>query len=307
MQAWGLATPSAARIMAEECNLGAAMATLNTKLCILTPDASYSERWQGDAAQYRALLGERLTFRSWVDAGDLSKFDCVLPLLVWGYPEQSARWYCALDAWEEQGIKFINPIPTLRWNTDKDYLIDLAAVGIPTVPTVEIHGLTPATLAQARAELGTKLVVVKPSISAGAMRTYRLSPEDAIPFDVYDKEMLVQPLMPSVTQEGEYSLLWFGGHYSHAILKKPANGDFRVQPQFGGLETGVEPPADAVILAEATLAACPFPVSYARVDMLRDTHGNFTLMELELIEPALFLHHAADKGAAFAASIRRTA
>jgi glutathione synthase/RimK-type ligase-like ATP-grasp enzyme len=278
-----------------------------TKFCILTPDASYPDRWQPDAAQYRQLLGKGLTLRPWVDAGDLSKFDCVLPLLVWGYPEQSARWYCALDAWEEQGINFINTIPTLRWNTDKDYLIDLAAVGIPTVPTVEIHGLTPATLAEARAELGAKLVVVKPSISAGAMRTYRLGPEDAIPFDVYDKEMLVQPLMPSVTQEGEYSLLWFGGNYSHAILKKPANGDFRVQPQFGGNEVAVEPPTEAVILAEATIAACPYPVTYARVDMLRDTDGNFTLMELELIEPALFLCHAADNGERFKAVLRRTA
>jgi glutathione synthase/RimK-type ligase-like ATP-grasp enzyme len=278
-------------------------AAIMTKICILTPDASYSERWQGDADRLRALLGKGVTFRRWVDAGDLTKFDTVLPLLVWGYPLQSARWYLAVDSWEAQGVCLCNSAATLRWNTDKDYLIDLADAGIPTVPTVEIHGLNPATLAEARKELGATTLVVKPSISAGALRTYRLGPGDLIPLDALEREMLVQPMMPSVTEEGEYSLLWFGGRYSHAVLKRPSDGDFRVQPQYGGREVAVTPPAEALALGEATIAACPYPVVYARVDMLRDTKGVFTLMELELIEPALFLDFAPDGGAAFAKAL----
>jgi glutathione synthase/RimK-type ligase-like ATP-grasp enzyme len=279
-------------------------AAIMTKYCILTPDATYSERWQGDAEKLKALLGKGVSFRPWVDAGDLTKFDLVLPLLVWGYPLQSARWYLAVDAWEAQGVKLCNSAATLRWNTDKDYLIDLAEAGIPTVPTVEIHGLNPATLAEAREELGAKTLVVKPSISAGAMRTYRLEPGDLIPLDALEREMLVQPMMPSVTEEGEYSLLWFGGQYSHAVLKRPSEGDFRVQEQFGGRDVGVTPPAEALALGKATIAACPYPIVYARVDMLRDTKGVFTLMELELIEPSLFLHHAPDGGAGFVNALK---
>jgi hypothetical protein len=275
-----------------------------TKICILTPDATYSERWQGDADRLRDLLGESVTFRPWVDAGDLTKFDLVLPLLVWGYPLQSARWYLAVDAWEDQGVRLCNPAPTLRWNTDKDYLIDLAEVNIPSVQTVEIHGLNNDSLAEARKELGCDTLVVKPSISAGAVRTYRLKPGDAIPFDILEKEMLVQPVMQSVIDEGEYSLLWFGGKFSHSVLKRPAPGDFRVQPQFGGTDVAVTPPAEAMALGEATMAACPYPISYARIDMLRAPGGKFVLMELELIEPALFLHQATDGGAAFAKAIK---
>jgi hypothetical protein len=279
-------------------------ARIMTKYCILTPDSTYSERWQGDAEKFKALLGKGVTFRPWVDAGDLSKFDLVLPLLVWGYPLQSARWYLAVDAWEDQGIRLCNPAATLRWNTDKDYLIDLAEVGIPSVQTVEIHGLNTDSLADARKELKCDTLVVKPSISAGAVRTYRLNPGDAIPFDVLEKEMLVQPVMKSITEEGEYSLIWFGGRYSHAVLKRPAPGDFRVQPQFGGHDVAVQPPAEAMALGEATISSCPYPITYARVDMLRAPDGTFVLMELELIEPALFFHHAPDGGAGFVSTIK---
>jgi hypothetical protein len=278
-------------------------ATIMTKYCILTPDPIYGERWQSDAEKFKQLLGKGVTFRPWTEAGDLSKFDLVLPLLVWGYPQQSARWYLAVDGWEDQGIRLCNPAATLRWNTDKDYLIDLAEVDIPSVQTVEIHGLNPASLAQARKDLKCDTLVVKPSISAGAVRTYRLNPGDSIPFDVLEKEMLVQPVMTSVLEEGEYSLIWFGGHYRHAVLKKPAPGDFRVQPQFGGTETGVTPPSGAMALGEAVIAACPYPITYARVDMLRGPDGKFLVMELELIEPALFLHHAPDGGAGFVAAL----
>jgi hypothetical protein len=282
-------------------------AAIMTKVCILTPDATYSERWQGDADKFRALLGRGVTFRPWTDAGDMTSFDLVLPLLVWGYPLQSARWYLAVDAWEDQGVRLCNPAATLRWNTDKDYLIDLAEVNIPSVQTIEIHGLNALSLAEARNELRCDTLVVKPSISAGAVRTYRLNPGDAIPFDVLEKEMLVQPVMHSVIEEGEYSLIWFAGHFSHAVLKRPAPGDFRVQPQFGGTDVAVTPPSAAMALGEATIAACPYPIDYARVDMLRGPDGAFVLMELELIEPALFLHHAPDAGAAIVAAIKKRA
>jgi hypothetical protein len=274
------------------------------KICILTPDPGYHERWQVVADEYRSAFGDTLSFRAWNDAGDLSGFALILPLLAWGYPKSPSTWFAALDAWEAQGLPFANPISVLRWNTDKDYLLDLEAAGVAIVPTVEVHGLTAADMEEARVRFACDTLIIKPPISAGADRTYRLGPNDAMPFDVLEKEMLVQPLMPAITTEGEFSLFYFGGVLSHAILKTPASGDFRVQEQFGGREVTVDAPQSALQLAQAALAAAPAPPLYARVDMVRGGDWQFYLMELEMIEPALFLSHAADRGAAFSAAVR---
>jgi hypothetical protein len=275
-----------------------------TRLCILTPHPDYEENWRPSAEAFRALFGDDLDFRPWTDAGDLSAHALVLPLLVWGYQRRAADWYCALDAWEAAGIRFANALPLLRWNTDKDYLLDLAEKGVATVPTIESGALCTDDLAAARAQFGSETLVIKPAISGGADGTYRLAAHDPIPFDVLEREMLIQPMMASVATEGEYSLFYFDGAFSHAILKKPAAGDFRVQEQFGGHEVRVEPPALALALAQAALAAAPLAPLYARVDMVRDdADGGFRLMELEVIEPSLFLSFAADGGALFAKTV----
>ena len=276
---------------------------MTAALCILTPDPGYEEDVTGIVAEYRALFGDSLALRTWNDPGDLSGFRLILPLLAWGYQREAARWYRALDEWEAEALPFANSIAILRWNTDKDYLLDLEERGIAIVPTVETHDLCAQDLADARTRFGCETLVVKPSISGGADGTYRLGPGDAIPFDVLEREMLIQPLMPAIATEGEYSLFTFDGVFSHAILKTPAAGDFRVQDQFGGQEQTVDAPAAASALAEATLAALPDLPLYARVDMVRDEAGGFCLMEVELIEPSLFLDHASDGGAAFAASV----
>lgn len=121
--------------------------------------------------------------------------------------------------------------------------------------------------------------------------------------------MLVQPYLPAIADDGEYSLFYFGGRYSHAISKHPAQGDFRVQEQFGGVERSIYAPADARALAETAMVAADRllgcgTLTYARVDMVRDSEGTFRLMELELIEPSLFLHFAPDEGALFANAVK---
>jgi glutathione synthase/RimK-type ligase-like ATP-grasp enzyme len=275
------------------------------RLCILTPSAGYPERWAGDAERFKGLFGEGLEFRSWTDAGDLTGFGAVLPLLAWGYPKASALWYDALDAWEDQGVRFVNDIALLRWNTDKDYLIDLKDAGVATIPTVEVHGCTPEALEAARAELGCDTIVVKPSISAGAEGTFRIARGAQMPFELMERELLVQAMMHNVIEEGEYSLFYFGGALSHAVLKRPADGDFRVQPQHGGTDVAVDPPAGAIALAGAAIANAYRTPLYARIDTVRDDDGVFRLMELEAIEPALFLHHAPDGGRIFADAVKR--
>jgi glutathione synthase/RimK-type ligase-like ATP-grasp enzyme len=117
--------------------------------------------------------------------------------------------------------------------------------------------------------------------------------------------MLIQPYLQSIARTGEYSLMLFDGQFSHAILKTPQAGDFRVQPHLGGSERPCAPPEGAEALARAALAAAPAEAVYARVDIAVDDSGTLRIMELELIEPALWLQHAPDKGAAFASAVRR--
>ena len=215
-------------------------------ICILTPHSDYEENWQPYAGQYRALFGADLTYRPWTDAGDLTGFDMVLPLLAWGYPRRADQWYCALDAWEAQNVRMANAIPLLRWNTDKEYLLRLAEAGVTIVPTLEAPALCDADLDAARAAFGVDRLVIKPVISGGADGTHVIEPDARIPFDVLERDMLVQPVMDAIMSEGEFSLFYFGGTLSHAILKTPAAGDFRVQEQFGGREVAVEAPAEPI-------------------------------------------------------------
>ena len=117
--------------------------------------------------------------------------------------------------------------------------------------------------------------------------------------------MLVQPYMPSIETEGETSLLYFGGRFSHAVNKRPVAGEFRIQEEFGGLYSPVPaPPADAVALAEEVLAAVGEPLLYARIDMVPDADGRWLLMEAELIEPDFYLGVDPGKGAGFALALR---
>ena len=276
-----------------------------TSICILTPDHGYEPFLPPAMDGFRALFGDDLVFRRWSEAGDLSAFRLTLPLLVWGYQENAGDWFAALDAWETAGVRMANPLPLVRWNTDKRYLFDLEAKGVPIIPTIAADALSEADLAAARDRFGDALIV-KPPISGGADGTYRLGPGDPVPADVRGRPMLIQPLMPAIATEGEYSLFSFGGAFSHAILKVPAAGDFRVQEQFGGRELTIEAPAEARAVAEAALAAAPGEALYARIDMVRGADGGFRLMELELIEPALFLSHAPDEGRMFADALARS-
>lgn len=275
-----------------------------SNICILTPHPDYEENWQPYADQYRALFGAGLTFRSWTDAGDLNGFDLVLPLLAWGYQRCADDWYGALNAWEAQGVRMANAIPLLRWNTDKAYLLQLAKDGLAVVPTIAAPALSDDDLAPARTTFGCDALVVKPAISGGADGTYVLRPGTNVPLDIRGRDMLIQPMMEAIATEGEFSLFYFGGAFSHAILKTPAAGDFRVQEQFGGREISVTPPDAASALAEATLKAAPVPPLYARVDMVRDSTDQFRLMELEVIEPSLFFQFSDDQGQAFANAAR---
>ena len=234
----------------------------------------------------------------------MSAFDLVLPLVVWGYHLDYARWLELLDRAETDGWRMINPPALLRWNGDKAYLAELAERGVSTVPTLAVEACCDADLEEARRRFDSDWLVIKPPISASAAGTHRLAPNDDLPADSRGRPMIIQPLIEEIATTGEFSLMLFDGEYSHAVVKRPKAGDFRVQEYHGGVTLPCpSPPAGAVRLAQDALAAAPARAAYARVDIVPDDQGVLRIMELELIEPSLFLDHSPDGGASFTRSI----
>ncbi|MEO5972454.1 MAG: hypothetical protein ABIP91_03720, partial [Sphingomicrobium sp.] len=273
------------------------------RFLVLVPAPGYPEAWgwafDGTAAAL-AAAGAAIETRPWTQPGNLAGFDLILPLLVWGYNRRYAEWLALLDRMEAERWPVINPPAVLRWNSDKIYLAELDAAGVPTVATRVSEALADDDLAAARDAFGTATLVIKPPVSAAADGTFKLAPGDAIPDGFRGQRMLIQPWLAAVTGDGEYSLMFFNGAYSHAVVKRPKPGDFRVQPHLGGNEVPCPPPPGSEALARVALAAAPAAAAYARVDMLADDAGTLRIMELELIEPSLWLEHAPHQGAAFA-------
>lgn len=280
-----------------------------TRAAVLVPAPDFHEEWDwayGIEATALERGGIAVEPRPWTDPGDLTCFDLVLPLVAWGYHLDPPRWDALLDRLEREVAATVNPIPLLRWNSDKRYLAEIGDKGIETVPTILVEQLDEAALADARAHLGAELVI-KPPISASADGTFRLGPTDAVPAPAIGRPMMVQPFLRSILDEGEYSLMLFDGVFSHSIVKRAKAGDYRVQPHLGGSEVACPCPDGALAVAQAALAAAPTEAAYARVDLIRLNDGRLAVMELELIEPSLWLGHAPDGGASFAAAIAKRA
>jgi len=276
------------------------------RVAFLVPAPNYPEPWrwafdaEADALRRRGLTVDPV---AWTDAGDLAGYDLVLPLVVWGYHLRYREWLGFLDGAQRDGLPFANPAALLRWNSDKVYLAELGAKGIPSVPTIEVEALGDGDLRAAADTFGTDELIVKPPVSASATGTHRIGPGDEIPAAERGVRMLIQPFLPTISSEGEYSLILFDGELSHTLVKRPKAGDFRVQPHLGGSTEQCEPPEGAAELAAAALAAAPAPATYARVDMIRDAAGELRIMELELVEPALWLDVAPHAEDAFASAV----
>jgi glutathione synthase/RimK-type ligase-like ATP-grasp enzyme len=281
------------------------------RIAVLVPDPVYPEpyRWTFDPeAAALTAAGAKVDPIPWTHATDVSGFDLVTPLVAWGYHEEYARWLDFLDRAESERWPMINPPALLRWNGDKAYLAELAERGVSTVPTMAVESCCDADLEEARRRFDSEWLVVKPPVSASAAGTHRLGPTEDLPDDRRGRPLIIQPLIEEIARTGEFSLMLFNGEYSHAVVKRPKSGDFRVQELHGGVTMPCKaPPEGAIELAQAALAAAPADAAYARVDIVPDDSGLLRIMELELIEPSLFLDHAPDGGAAFSRSLLRFA
>jgi glutathione synthase/RimK-type ligase-like ATP-grasp enzyme len=278
------------------------------KLAILIPEADYSAEWRWAydiEAESLVAAGAEVSPVVWSEPFDPREFDLVLPLVAWGYHKHFDRWCAVLDRFEKEGAPVQNPVPLLRWNSDKAYLAELYDKGVPVVPTEVADPLDDESLEQIRAHFDCADLVVKPPISASAYLTFPIRQGEPIPESVRGCRMMVQPWLENITTSGEWSLLFFGGKLSHAVSKVPVPGDFRVQPEYGGIITRCDPPPGAEEVARAALAAAPAPALYARVDLVMGNCGTLQVMELELIEPAFWLAQAPEAGLSFAAAVVR--
>jgi glutathione synthase/RimK-type ligase-like ATP-grasp enzyme len=276
------------------------------RIAVLVPDPDYPEpwRWAFDVeADVLKAAGCRVDAVAWTDVGDVGGYDLVMPLVAWGYHLDYPNWLGLLDRAEAEHWPMINPPALLRWNSDKAYLAELADRGVSTVPTLAVEACCDADLEEARRRFGSEWLVIKPPVSASASGTHRLGPNDDLPGDSARQPMIVQPLIEEISRTGEFSLMLFDGEFSHAVVKRPKSGDFRVQPHLGGITLPSKAPPGAERLAKQALASAPAKATYARVDIVPDDEGTLRIMELELIEPALFLDHAPDAGAAFTRSV----
>ncbi|MGZ5968429.1 MAG: ATP-grasp domain-containing protein [Polyangiales bacterium] len=247
----------------------------------------------------------------WSDAQvDWDAFDAVVVRSPWDYFERPTEFRTWLDARIASGGLLCNSADILDWNYDKKYLADLARAGVPLVPTICIErGDTEADIAAMARARGWDDIVVKPTISGGAYRTYRFPVAEFeryradIAHTLQDRGVLVQPFLPEIQSSGELSLLFFDGVFSHAVCKRPKEGDYRVQFQFGGTNTNIEVSEALIAEARSCVGAAPSLPVYARVDgVVKD--GTFLLMELEVFEPLMFLSRDPEAPGRFARAIR---
>jgi len=186
-----------------------------------------------------------------------------------------------------------NPPGVLRWNTHKGYLLELERRGVPVLPSVLVPRGHPVDLPALLRRRGWEEAVAKPAVGLGGVGARRVGGDaeaDARHLEALlaEGDALVQVFAPSVAREGELSLVWLDGAVSHAVRKRPGAGEFRVQPRYGGREEAIEPGPAACRAALRALEACPGPLLYARVDLV-EQGGALRVMEVELVEPALFL------------------
>jgi glutathione synthase/RimK-type ligase-like ATP-grasp enzyme len=276
------------------------------RIAFLVPDPDYPEpwRWAYDVeAAVLATAGADVEPIAWTSVESLATFDLILPLVAWGYHLEYERWLALLNRAEQEHWPMINPPALLRWSSDKAYLAELGDKGVPTVPTLAVEACGDADLEEARRRFGAEWLVIKPPVSASAAGTHRLGPNEDLPPESRGCPMIIQPLIEEIARTGEFSLMLFDGEFSHSVVKQPKSGDFRVQLHLGGVTLPCKAPPGADRLAKQALAAAPAKATYARIDIVPDDDGVLRIMELELIEPALFLDHALDGGAAFTRAI----
>jgi len=257
----------------------------------------YSVGYDDEESLLLAFLrgkGINIVRRVWDDTSvDWKEYGLIVLKSPWDYHEKFEAFGQWLDMLEAEKVRLLNPVETVRWNSNKRYLQDIAAADMDVIPSVFFEKGERPDLLPLFDILKTGELIVKPCISAGAKNIIHVTRQnvETTAEQVYElmthEPYFAQPFMPEI-YDGEWSCVFFNGTFSHSVLKLPGGGDFRVQHYHGG---SIQPatPKDAHIKA-ATDYVTHFgkDTLYARVDGII-TNDRFHLMELEFIEPYLYL------------------
>lgn len=242
--------------------------------------------------------GLKLDACRWTDpAIDWSAFGAVLVNCAWDYQDDHERFLGRLDEISDLGVPIFNSPDMVRWNIRKTYLRELEKRGVPVIPTLWPEAPTAPDIRDAMAAFGTDDVILKRQVGAGARSQVRFN-KDNIPDAgrVLDRPGMIQPFIPSIATEGEYSFLFVDNEFSHALVKRAADGDYRIQASYGGRSHPIEPSPADLQQARAVLEAVDEAPLYARIDMVRGLDGSLMLMELEVIEPDLYVRDGSHIG-----------
>lgn len=258
--------------------------------CAAFPHLTDDDRLLRDALESNGMRPSAVVWDS--DLVDWAAFDACVIRSVWDYHLK----YDDFISWARrigESIPMCNSTDTLIWNSDKTYLRKLGERGIPTIPTLWLERGSEVELAAVLAARGWEDAILKPTIDLGAMNLHRVAGDRQGAQQVLDRllcsnDVMVQPFLPSLQDQGETSLVYVGGKLSHAVRKQPMHGDFRVQPGWGGKARRAEPSAAELRVAAQVFAALEDSPLYARIDLVRGLEGP-CLIELELLDPNLYL------------------
>ena len=244
----------------------------------------------------------------WRSRPDWTRFDAVYICTPWDYPQHAEEFETVLQAIVDADVVLFNDIAIVKWNLEKTYLKDIEARGDAIVPSRWYDSFDRVDVAGFFDAHQCDKVVIKPTVGANAQDTYVLrEPVSAELISTLQRtfarqRFMVQPFIENIRSEGEFSLFFFNGEYSHAIQKTPKAGDFRVQEEHGADIKPVKPSNELLAVARKVFSHIePLPV-YGRGDWVRSDDGRFLLMELELIEPSLYLRTDRDAASRFAAA-----
>ena len=284
------------------------MARVALVTCRDLPDLNADDRLAADALTQLGLTADAVC---WDDPSvDWLGYRAVVLRSTWDYHRRVTEFHAWIDRMQAMGAALWNPPNVLRWNTDKRYLARLSSPHLSPPPTVILDRGTAVDLRALIESRGWREAVMKPTISADGFSTERTSRASA----AADQEMLhamlargdvlIQELVPEIRARGEISMMFFGSVFSHAVIKRPKPGEFRVQERLGGMIARIDPPPALIACGQAVLDEHARGCLYARVDTV-EAADRFVLMEVELVEPSLYLEHAPESAAAFARAIQR--
>lgn len=271
-------------------------------------DDAYEHDLQVDALRPAlAALGHELVeidWRSPVEA--FADMPLVLVGTPWDYQDAERAFLDQLDTLEAAGHIVCNSSAVVRWNASKTYLRDLERRGVATIPTDWAQAPDISDILFAMEKFGNDTVVAKRQVGAGAEGQSIHHRAKLDPLWCMEQPAMLQPFLPQIQSDGEYSFLFVEAEFSHALRKRAAPGDYRVQSIYGGMEEPFEPSSADRAAAQAVIDAVPFDAPlYARIDMVRGSDGGLLVMEAELIEPFLYPTQGPRLGVMLATAIDR--